>query len=244
MEKKRLLGLFIFSLFAISLFTGFASAQTFNDWFGENVFSPAQDMFISWQEGDFNIALAKWLFLFLITLVIFTLTEYIDFLGKSKTIKVTFSLIVAFLATAYLTPENIYTMLTAYGALGIVIGGIIPFIIIAAFSYKQHEKGNVMLSKLIWIAFIIFLVYKLIAGMTVGAEDGTTIPLMEGIIYIALIALVIVWALLIERWAIKWLHKEEREMIQEKAFEEIEKEDVLKKTKAKEWEALKGRIKE
>lgn len=102
-------------------------------------------------------------------MVIYSIVEFIPFLeGKSNWIKWPFAIIVAFLATAYITPEEVYTILISYGAMGLILGAIIPFVILVALTKKlsdQEGAGSRILQYIIWIGFIGFLIYKAIEGL-------------------------------------------------------------------------------
>ena len=216
MNKKRLFGLFVFSLLAISLFTGFVSAQSMTN----DLFDPIKDMFASWQEGDLSVNIAKYLFLFLITMVIFSILEHVPIIGgKKNKLRWPMALLVAFLATAYLTPSDVYTMLAGYGALGMVVGGIVPFLILMYFSIQMGKssktkpnRGGQMFAKFIWFVFILFLVWKLIDGMwgfTTGGEQ--IINTVEGFVYLGLIIAGIIWIWFMEKWVINLLFKNKLE---------------------------------
>jgi len=239
MGKKRLLGLFIISLLAISLFTGFASAQTA----GSEIFDPVYDMFASWEEGDFSPNIAKYLFLFLLALVFYSVLGFMPFIEEGKEfIKWPIAFIVAFLATAYLTPSDIYTMLAGYGALGIVVGTIIPFIILFFFSLQVHKKGGLggrLFAKIMWAAFLLFLLWKLIDGMFFQEVISKT----EGFFYIGFMIVVFWYMTKGEKWLIEKITGEELDMVRQKAFEEVEEADVLRKADKKRFEALKERTK-
>ncbi|GEM_PF-4398463 len=137
---------------------------------GENLRSgtiPITDFFADWQSGDINTGLAKVLFLILLSLVIYSVVETIPFLGKDRNVavKVIVTAIVAFFATAYLTPQEIYAIILSYTSLGFVLAALIPFVILVFFSItlaKEHGGGAKVFLKVVWVAFIFFLIYKLI----------------------------------------------------------------------------------
>ena len=201
MQKRSWLGLFVLSLLIVGMFVGFsgvASAQN-GGTAKEAIFGPVFDMFSGWQKGELDVSIAKYAFWILLTLIIFSIVSLIPFLEKqSYQLRTVVSFIIAFLATAYLTPSDIYTMLVSYGALGIVLGAGLPFIILLYSSIELNKSGagGKILSKLLWVAFILFLVWKLIYGMFF-CEISTTmkcIGMFEGWVYIGFIIFAIIYA--------------------------------------------------
>jgi len=153
----------------VSINTGGGDINIFTS-IGENLRSgtiPITDFFADWQSGDINTGLAKVLFLILLSLVIYSVVETIPFLGKDRNVavKVIVTAIVAFFATAYLTPQEIYAIILSYTSLGFVLAALIPFVILVFFSItlaKEHGGGAKVFLKVVWVAFIFFLIYKLI----------------------------------------------------------------------------------
>ena len=238
MNKKRLFGLFVFSLLAISLFTGFVSAQSMTN----DLFDPVKEMFSEWQEGDLSVNVAKYLFLFLVAIVIFNVLEFIPILGGKGPIRWVVAFIVSFLATAYLSKSDIYTMLASYGALGLVLGGVIPFLILMAFSIQlskggKKNRGGQLFAKFMWFVFIIFLIWKLIDGMwgfTTGGEQ--VINIVEGFVYLGLIVAGIVWIWFAEKWVINFLFKNKLESDVEYSSNKLERRMALQEIRNKEAE--------
>jgi len=174
-KKIFVLSLFLLSLFIINIIgIGLVSAdetqkteiKTTITRVTSTVFNPIREMFGGWQSGDFSVVIAKYLFLILLALLIYEIAGKVPFL-KGKIARVPASIIIAFLGTAYLTPKEIYLMLTSYGAMGLILGAIIPFLIIFFFSLELGKKGGVankFIQQAVWLGFGIFLIYKLIQG--------------------------------------------------------------------------------
>ena len=175
-------------------------------------------MFAGWQEGQLSINIAKYLFFILLALFIYSIFAFVPIIKKqNEFIKSAMSAIVAFLATAYLTPSDVYTALASYGALGIALGGILPFIILLFFSIEVQKKGGfggVILSKAVWAIFIVFLIYKIFSGIYFceirGAGTSTIrcINAMEGWIYVGLIIAAFIW-IFSQRAIVKSIFKQE-----------------------------------
>lgn len=141
------------------------------------VFDPIKDLFSSWEEGQLSPNIAKYLFFFLLMIVIYGAAGMIPF-AKKKGIRTIFSAIVAFLAVAYFTPEDIYLLMSTYGAMGFAIAVIIPFSVLFYFTYMAAKKSDksspvvVFMNYAAWIMFSIWLLYKLIWGWSNGVIGG------------------------------------------------------------------------
>jgi hypothetical protein len=180
----------------------------------EGVFDPIKSTFGDWQNGTLSINIAKYIFWFLITVIIFAIVRIIPGIKETnKGLQFILSLAVAFLATAYLTPSNLYLMLTSYGALGIVFGTGIPFVIMLYFSIAMSKDGGIggqLLSKIMWSAFTLFLVWKAIDGAFALTYEGPAlINTTEGVVYLIFIGFCIFWLFGLDRFIMKKLVKAE-----------------------------------
>jgi len=240
MNKKRLFGSIFLSLMVISLFSGFVSAQEFE----KNVFDPVVNLFTDWQEGELSVNVAKWLFLLLVAIVIFNVLEFIPLLGGGKgSLRWLVAFIVSFLGTAYLTPSDIYTVLAGYGAMGLVVGAIIPFIILMYFSIKLSKDGEspggILFSKFMWIVFIVFLVWKVLDGMYLFTTPGIDpISLGEGWAYIGLIILGVIWVFFGgDKWVGKLFFRSSLETAKKSAERNIERRKAMRDLETSEAES-------
>jgi bacteriorhodopsin len=131
-------------------------------------------------------------------------------------------------------------MLAGYGALGMVVGGIIPFLILMAFSVQiskggKRNRGGQLFAKFMWFVFIIFLVWKLIDGMwgfTTGKEQ--IINTVEGFVYLGLIVAGIVWIWFMEKWVINLLFKNKLESDKEYAEGKQDRRKLMQDLKDRE----------
>ena len=141
------------------------------------VFDPIKDMFSSWEEGQLSPNIAKYLFFFLLMIVIYAVAGVIPF-AKKGGIRIIFSAIVAFLATAYFTPADIYILMSTYGAMGFAVAVVIPFSVLFYFTYMAARKADksspivIFMNYAAWIMFSIWLLYKLIWGWSSGVIGG------------------------------------------------------------------------
>ena len=209
MEKKRLYGLVLFGFIFTSLFVGVVSAQTP----ASAIFDPIKDLFANWDKGELSVNIAKYVFWGILGLLVYSILFVIPFVkDRHVGFKIILAVLISFLSIAYLTPSDIYTMLASYGALGIVMGAVIPFMILLFFSIEMDRQGGVggkMFSKLVWFAFILFLIYKIISG--INQDPG--IDVIEGVIYLGFIVFALIWVFWLNRAVMKVIFKEE-----EKAF--------------------------
>tara|TARA_Y100000034_G_C6908725_1_gene422584 strand:+ start:2032 stop:2793 length:762 start_codon:yes stop_codon:yes gene_type:complete len=246
MMKKRnvmFLSLFLFSLFLVP---SFASAQwevpvLSPEYSGtEVVYGPWVDFlkgpFTSWGEGDVGPNVAKIVLLLLLTVFLYAITDFLPFFPKGKHgIKWMFSVLVAFLATAYLTPGEIYAQMMLYGALGFTLGAVIPLAIIIFFSVevgRDPTPGSIILQYFMWVAFAGFLIYRIITGIIeAGVEPNSILFWFE--VVVLLFAIVII----AKNKAIrKWLFRTDLGLKKEKAERKqdvIEAGEELSERKAK-----------
>jgi len=224
--SKKSVGLIFVSLIFLSvfasLFVGVVSAQdngpgnrpgpTINlESSGvAKIFDPVKSMFTEWQGGKLTENVAKYLFLFLVVVLIYSIINVIPFLkDRHPSIKILFSIVVGFLSTAYMSASDIHLLLTSYSALGFVLSAAIPFMILVFFSIevsKDHSAGGKLFSILIWIAFIVFIFYKVISGYlsTPGLVNGG-----EALAYLIVIFVSVMWLWFGQKAFLKSLYKSE-----------------------------------
>lgn len=137
---------------------------------------PIKDLFTKWEGGQLSTNIAKYLFLALLAIILYSLSSVLPFLSdQNEWLKWGFAIIVGFLATAFITPEEVYLLLVSYGAMGMVISSVIPLIILFFFTYeleKKNKRFGSTLTTMVWVGFVIFMVYRLIAGWASGNIDA------------------------------------------------------------------------
>ena len=137
------------------------------------------DLFATWGEGNLDVNIAKYLFWIIIMLFIFSSLNFAK-MPENGFLQFLLAIIISFLATAYITPEEVFTVLTTYTALGLTLSVIVPFIILIFFSamllsnekISQMTVAKVMMEVMLWLFFVAFLLYKLIVGYS-GHELST-----------------------------------------------------------------------
>lgn len=251
MQKKSLQILFltIFSAMLLATMVQFVHAQTPTTQPASAIFDPVYKMFTDWSQGQLSVNIAKYVLWMLLLVVIYGIADYFPGMGGDNKVflKFVIALLVSFLATAYLTPSDVYTALASYGALGITMSAVIPFVVLLFFSISIEQKGGVggrILTKFIWFGFIIFLIWKVITGIYfcnsgVGAR---CIDITEGWIYIGIIILSLIWTLWMERVIYKWMFKEQIKAVKDKVFQEIEARDLVDTAKMREYQKMKKRV--
>ncbi len=169
MEKntKKILVFGLLGLFALIFVMQFVAAQTPLD--------PIKDWFGNWREGNLSPNIAKYLFWVLVSIVVYSIGSKIPglktiFEGSLVLVGAVFSILVGFLSMAYITPDEVYALMTAYSAMGFVFGGMLPFIILFYFtitlatSSENKSASERFFTKLLavalWILFTGFLIYK------------------------------------------------------------------------------------
>ncbi|PIN90318.1 hypothetical protein COU60_01860 [Candidatus Pacearchaeota archaeon CG10_big_fil_rev_8_21_14_0_10_34_76] len=248
MQKKSLmfisfmLVLFVFSMSLVAAQRDpFAGIRSGSGSGASAVFDPVKDMFASWQDGDLSINIAKYVFWLLLTLVIFSILLYIPFLTKLGKWNFLLAVLIAFLSTAYLTPSDVYSALASYGALGIVLSAAIPFVILLFFSIqisKEGGAGGKILSKFIWAAFVLFLVWKLFQGAFFCEIDGgRCISLWEGGAYLLFIIGSILWIFFFEKMFLKSLYKEEFEQSKTSLEKNLQAQRAKREAEARDFYA-------
>ncbi|MEK6898647.1 MAG: hypothetical protein AABW79_00950 [Nanoarchaeota archaeon] len=166
MYKKRLLLSLVFSALLLISFVGATSHDlgpvgppapgSVSATVAQDLFGSIRSFFVGITGSTFqSVGFAQFLLFVLVALIVYSISPFLPFIGDKNWVSIAISIVVALLATLYLKSEEIYTILLSYGALGIVLTGIIPFFAIAVVASKSHEKGHPIFAKIIWIAFFL-----------------------------------------------------------------------------------------
>jgi len=194
---------FAIGVFALLLFTfllGFvhvgnsatSASVTGNAIFGSNSggMSFIGDFFTNWQEGGLDINVAKYILFFILGLLIFSVLRMTNF-PPVKGLQFIVSLIVSFLAVAYITPEEVFVIISTYTTLGVVLTTILPFVILCLFTVAlvapiHIDRGRnivsavslpaVLLSILMWFFFCLYSVWRLVTGLIDGSLIWPAVP--------------------------------------------------------------------
>jgi len=169
------IAVFILALIALNFVSvggGMTGAVT-----GANKTSTIENLFTKWEGGQIDANIAKYTLFGMIALLIFSILNAAKF-PKHALVQGIIAALIAFLATAYITPEEVMSILTTYTALGITLSTIVPFMIMLFFSsmilsYERSGSrsitvGKIMLNVFLWFLFLVVLGYKLFAGFATG----------------------------------------------------------------------------
>ncbi|MCX6746726.1 MAG: hypothetical protein NTU63_01165 [Candidatus Pacearchaeota archaeon] len=159
---------------------------------GQSVLS---DFFTNWEGGNLDTNITKYLFWFMVTALIWSALSFAKF-PEQGVFQALIALPAGFLATAYLTPAEVFTVLQSYETLGIVLTFIVPFMLMLFFSamflsnqkVKSMSVPKVMMEVFLWIFFAIILGYKMISGFATGKVDfglNMAFIIMVGIFFIS-----------------------------------------------------------
>ncbi len=132
---------------------------------GAKVFiDPVVDLLKGWTEGRIAESSAKFLFLILVTLFIWSILDQFHLFGKGS---VPIAIIVGFLSTVYIAPQDIWVILVSYNALGSTLLTMIPFAILSLYTFRviqDNDPGKITIQRIIWGIFTLFLLYMYISG--------------------------------------------------------------------------------
>lgn len=249
MEKRNLILVFVGLIFLFSLLPNFASAE---DWetplqkssntLAGKMWEPIKGFFAGTGDltggGEFIIKVFIW---FLVFTIIFGVSEFIPGLADKNWLQFFFATIVSLLSVIYITPSELVVIMSTYTALAMTITTIIPLLILIGMSIKIMSSSdfsfmNVIVVKFLWVTYGLWLIYKVFTLRIAGDAAGGW-PLLVFLASLLITALFVFFDSKIRGL----LFKSEIKHVREKAFRDVEKADIVKKTKLKEFEKLKGK---
>jgi hypothetical protein len=201
--KKSTKRILVFSLFAIliaSFLIGVVAAAT--------PFDPVRDMFANWEQGQLSLNLAKYLFLILLTLLLYSLFDTFGLVKGGVNFLVSF--IVAFLGTAYFAPSEVWGLLTSYNALAATILLVFPLLILFFFTIRIAAMGpsGIVIQYGMWIIYTLFLVYRYIWGVTNGLFADTSTAWVYGAAILIAVAMTLFNRVIVHKINKEWLNAE------------------------------------
>lgn len=225
-DMKKVLNGFLLLLLAFTFSLVLISAQTPADFT-----DPIKDLFANWESGNLSVNIAKYLFLLLITLFVWSILDFSG-LFPSKLVEWIVAIIVAFLSVAYIAPNELWTLLTSYKGLGLTLMFVVPLVILVLFTLRIAAVGGargILAQYLIWIVYLLFLVGAFITGILTN-KIKVSDPFAW--IYIAAISIVALFVIF-NRLLIRWLGKEELEAESAAAENTLKKAVRLRRMEAK-----------
>jgi len=132
--------------------------------------STIDNLFNKWEGGQIDANIAKYTLFGMLALLIFSILNAAKF-PKHIGVQAIIAAPIAFLATAFITPKEVMSILGTYSALGITLSMVLPFMIMLFFSSMllSYERGRMSVAKIMfsvftWFLFTIVLLYRLIYG--------------------------------------------------------------------------------
>jgi hypothetical protein len=112
-------------------------------------------------------ALMKILFLCLVVLLIYSALAYANFPdsfgGGSGFVRFLLSLVTGILATLYITPKEVFSLMQSYTALGVALITFFPIMILLFFTIVVARKASpigIFSQKLLWLGYSLYLFFR------------------------------------------------------------------------------------
>jgi Flp pilus assembly pilin Flp len=159
-KEYKILSILLLGLVAVSMIAGIVSAA----WSPTDLTDSLKNLFSG--NGDFltNLLTPPILFGVLVFLIVFAVASNLPFLKSGKEwVKVGVAIVVALLAGVFMPKEIYLPLVNQYSALGITISFVLPFILIFYF-IKEAMPRNLLLQRLVWIIYTIFLILSYIGN--------------------------------------------------------------------------------
>lgn len=140
MDRKKIAGIFFFGLIVFSMFSFVSAADSalFSSLKDNKLFGPIFDLFgFTSSEGFATFLLAV-----LVIMMVYSLMSFVPFFGDSVGVQWAASIIIGVLAFLYVDVSRVRALLLAYESLGFVLAGVIPFLIVVAFTIKLETGKN------------------------------------------------------------------------------------------------------
>jgi len=158
------------------------------------------DLFSNWNAGTLDANIAKYLFWFMVTVLIWSALSFARF-PPNGIFQGLIAIPAGFLATAYLTPGEVFTVLQSYETLGIVLTFIVPFMLMLFFSamFTSNQKigtlsvPKIMFEVFLWLFFCVILGYKMISGIATGQVPfglNLTMIIMVAVFFLSFLILI------------------------------------------------------
>lgn len=210
--KKRATKLYLFVLVSFSLISLLTTIVIAQDTVLDRLIGPGGLSGVFENLSNSNL-FAKTLLFILVALIVYAVAGSLPMMRGDKTyIAALISIVVALLATFFLKSQEINTILLSYGALGITLTGILPFVLIMIIAKQLADAGYGFLNRVIWA---VFLIVTGVRWLTATPEDIGTFGTVVYPIIIA--AVIIMFAIDKKFW--KWFKRGRREGFKEKVEE-------------------------
>ena len=163
---------------------------------GEKGSNFLSNFFKGWETGDVDKTIAKYLLWATLLLFITSVLNFIGFPEKGF-LQFLLGLVSSFLAVAYLTPKEIYTILISWDTLGLTLGVFLPFLILifttsmllSPEKIKNLNVGRVVATIVLWAVWSCFLIYRLVAELIKDKWDWSIFAQGGKIVYLVIVGL-------------------------------------------------------
>lgn len=167
-----------------------------------------------WMAGSLDPTVMKYMFFILLTILIFSILSSASW-PEHPAIRWLIALPVAFVSIAFLTPEQLYSALTTYGALALTLIVVLPLVIMFFFSTQllgegRLTVGKIMMELILWYFYLAFLIYLLISAFF---RKGMVFDF--GVIIIIAGGVIASLVILFNKGFRKWVRKIGREITRE-----------------------------
>jgi len=140
----------------------------------------------SWGTGNLDPTILKGILALIIVFIIFSALTSIQF-PEQLSIRLILSIIIGFLSSIWIVPEEVYAAMSSYVSLGVAITFFVPLFILVAitfFSYKSGAGLGVLVSRMLWLVFGVYFLFLTLgvfalhlSGITFDKGDwDTTTP--------------------------------------------------------------------
>jgi hypothetical protein len=138
--------------------------------------SEIQTWFTKWEEKQLGANIIKYLFFFVLAGLIFVVLNFARFPPKTF-FQILIALPAAFLATAYITPTEIFVIFQSYDALIVTLKFVLPFIVMIFVSAMLLSDGKIdekkktttnLLVFFLWLSLLVGYGYNIIEPIVLG----------------------------------------------------------------------------
>jgi|SRR3989344_152206 len=156
-EHKLILTFLILGLLVTSLSVSLVSAAN-------PLTDSLRSFYDKWASGEGLSNGVTKIFLGIIIFLLVTVgLEFTPGLKDKKAIIMIIAGAVAIIATAYFTPEEVIAIVTSYTALGLTLTALIPFLVVAGFTFtavRNNDAVMMVMSQIAWGFFALFSLYR------------------------------------------------------------------------------------
>ncbi len=205
-KEMKLVCISLALLFLLTLVTSVANAKTVGDYIKEGLTAITTGNNAEIASGIF----VKILLMILVALLVYSVSDFLPFMGEKDSVKWLISIVVAVLSFLFVKEGSIQYIQGIYESLGIALTTFIPIVIIfvftAKFREKHFEKSPVMVLIVNKGIGILFGLYMLVRWLTLTVNTDVETELLW--VYPLTAALLIVWMVWLEDWVTFRIFKE------------------------------------